>query len=194
MVACSAPKESTPASKPASTPASVAPSSAPASQAPASTPAPVDNLKTWPSAEIKAGLASEQTEVDFGNDVKGYKTDGLKLTLAYNSAEAKKVMFKLLLSVKVKNASLAGFWKSGSKEKTSITVNDVKLDAPEEDFKLDSKGLTEQHATAIDGTSALAVPAWADIIEIDLKAGDNTIVLENHSGDYRFFICGAAIA
>ena len=191
--------EQTPSSIPAVS--SVAPSSvAPTPSSEAPTPSsqasvPGENLKTWSSAELKAALTNQNLdELDFGNDVKGYKTDGMDFTLNYESASAKTVTFKLLLSVKIKNNSSAKFWTAGSKPKTSISVNGVDLQAPAEDWTLADKGCTEQSTVEAEAGKPMTVPVWVDIIDIDLIAGNNTIRLQNLSGDYSFFICGAAIA
>ena len=113
--------------------------------------------------------------------------------MTYNSAEAKAAKFKLQLSVKLGNNASATFWKSGNNEKTRIVVNNDQITPPETDWNMESKGLTEGHATAKDGNSVLTVPVWVEICDVSLIAGNNTITVSNHSTNYSFFFCGAAL-
>ena len=198
VVACNPvvnPSSSEPASTPSSDPApSSDPSSEASSESSSEAPSPVVCSFTWSSADIKAGLTNQsQTEVDFGDDVKGYKSAGIEITLTYNATEAKTTKLALLLSVKAGNNTSATFWKSGENEKTRIVVNDNQITPPETDFNMESKGLTERHATAKDGGSTLTVPVWVEICDISLNAGNNTIVISNHSSNYSFFFCGAGL-
>ena len=150
--------------------------------------------------EFKAGLSSSGTKATGtpkagGDEFTVYKCSGT-YTLTYNSATAQKVTLRLLLTTKFSNVAAAGVWWQGSTQKFTVKVGETTLDAPfakEAEPFLSGYGCSVE-STAKDGSSSLAVPVWVDMLDIDLAAGDNTIVVTFNGGGYTPWWGGAAFA
>lgn len=158
---------------------------------------------TWSSEDIKNGLTEGKTltEKDFNNSlagVKGYKFNkaDTTCTLKYTAEAAMKVNFELLLGVKKGNQAKTGFWRQADStadpkpEKDSITLNGNKIAAPDED--VDFSDATVESDQSDNGT--LMVPVWKTVCELDLVAGENTIVIAYVAGGYSLYLCGARLS
>ena len=150
--------------------------------------------------EFKAGLSSSGTKATGtpkagGDEFTVYKCSGT-YTLTYNSAAAQKVTLRLLLTTKFSNVAAAGVWWQGNTQKYTVKVGETTLDAPyataDEPF-LSGYGCSVE-STAKEGSSSLAVPVWVDMLDLDLAAGDNTIVVTFNGGGYTPWWGGAAFA
>ena len=112
------------------------------------------------------------------------------VTGTYTAETAGKAMLQLKIGVKYSNKDKTGFWaQSGEAEvKTRITVNGtVVTPGAEPDFsKVTDSGVS-------DGGN-ISIPEWFNIIEIDLKAGENTITVEYVAGGYSYYLGGMALA
>lgn len=112
------------------------------------------------------------------------------VTGTYTAEAAGKAMLQLKIGVKYSNKDKTGFWaQSGEAEvKTRITVNGtVVTPGAEPDFsKVTDSGVS-------DGGN-ISIPEWFNIIEIDLKAGENTITVEYVAGGYSYYLGGMALA
>jgi len=112
------------------------------------------------------------------------------VTGTYTAEAAGKAMLQLKIGVKYSNKDKTGFWaQSGEAEvKTKITVNGtVVTPGAEPDFsKVTDSGVS-------DGGN-ISIPEWFNIIEIDLKAGENTITVEYVAGGYSYYLGGMALA
>ena len=112
------------------------------------------------------------------------------VTGTYTAEAAGKAMLQLKIGVKVSNKDKTGFWaQSGEAEvKTRITVNGTAVTpGAEPDFsKVTDSGVS-------DGGN-ISIPEWFNIIEIDLKAGENTITVEYVAGGYSYYLGGMALA
>ena len=158
-------------------------------------------FKEWSDSDvISACSKSSPSTKTYASGIKGLKTsniknsDSNKVTLTYTADAAKTVTFRLLVSIKVSNNASTGFWKANDgKEKTRITFNDVKVTPPETDWNFKAAGCTVEDATA-DDSGKLSVPVWVDICNLELQAGENTIVIEVIDTNFSYFICGAALA
>ena len=150
--------------------------------------------------DFKAGLSNSGTKATGtpkagGDEFTVYKCSGT-YTLTYNSAAAQKVVLRMLLTTKFSNVGLAGVWWQGSTQKFTVKVGETTLDAPfatEDEPFLSGYGCSVE-STAKDGSSSLAVPVWVDMLELDLAAGDNTIVVTFNGGGYTPWWGGAAFA
>ena len=124
-----------------------------------------------------------------------YKCSGT-FTWTYNSATAQKVLLKMFLTNKYANVAKAGLWWQGNTQKFTVKVGETTIPAPvsssEEKF-FAAYGCKDE-STAKDGTDSLAVPVWIDMVEMDLAAGDNTIVVTFNGGGYTPWWGGAALA
>ena len=160
---------------------------------------------TWESAAVKAGLSNGGATEATGHYVEGGEetfttwkmgTAGDKLTLTYTAAAAGKVTLRLAMTTKNSNVASAGVWYQGSSQKTKVTLNGTELPAPakEDDKNLQQWGCTVRSPDAKDGSSALACPIWVDLIELDLVAGENTIVIDYLGGGYSYWFSGAQLA
>ena len=149
--------------------------------------------------DIAAGLSNPDNNKvkTFADGTKGFKTNlltgGKTLTLSYNAAAAETVKLRMYLSIKTSNNNSTGFWKHNGSEKMRITVNGVQLTPPAEDLNFKNLGCTVDDASAADN-GKLAVPVWADIANIDLQEGANSIVFTVIDTNYSFFICGVALS
>ena len=156
-------------------------------------------LQQWMGDDIAAGLSNpDNSKVKtFADGTKGFKTNlltgGKTLTLSYNAAAAETVKLRMYLSIKTSNNNSTGFWKHNGSEKMRITVNGVQLTPPAEDLNFKNLGCTVDDASASDN-GKLAVPVWADIANIDLQEGANSIVFTVIDTNYSFFICGIALS
>ena len=83
-------------------------------------------------------------------------------------------------------------------EKYGVKVNDADVTIPQPAAGADllsALGITEADASAKDSDgSTLAVPAWADFVQIPLAAGENTITFSFLKGGYSLYIGGFALA
>ena len=151
--------------------------------------------------DFKAGLSSSGTKATGtpkagGDEFTVYKCSGT-YTLTYNSATAQRVMLRLLLTTKFSNVGAAGVWWQGDTQKFTVKIGDTTLDplvATKADEKFFSGYNCNVESTAKDGSSSLAVPVWIDMGEMDLVAGDNTIVVTFNGGGYTPWWGGAAFA
>lgn len=180
----------------------------------ASTPTPVAPIQEWDAAAIKAAIAggtpAEVTghyEADGTETFTAYKisTAGMTITLNYNSAEAQHVKLELKLATKNSNTSACGIWwqlpngKSGLEnvvQKTEVSLGGQALPVPEEK-SLNYDNLANYNPAkspdAKDGSSSLCCPVWVKVIELDLAAGDNTIVVKYLDGGYSYWVAGAQL-
>lgn len=168
----------------------------------------VDNTETivneWNAAAVKAGLSNASAKEVTGHFVAdgaetftAYKIadTGDKLTLSYEAAAAKKVALKLYMTTKNSNVASCGIWYQGDGQKTKITLNGTELTAPAkaDDKNLQGWGAGTASPDAKDSGSSLSNPVWVTMIEFDLAAGANTIVLEYLGGGYSYWIAGAKL-
>ena len=169
------------------------------------TPAPQEVVvKEWDAAAIKAGLSNASAKEVTGHYEAGgtetftaYKigTANDKVTLSYTSSAAEKVSLKLLMTTKNSNINDCGIWYQGEGQKTKITLNGTELTAPAkaDDKNMAAWGATTASPDAKDSGSALSNPVWVTMIEFDLVAAENTIVIEYLGGGYSYWIAGAKL-
>ena len=161
-------------------------------------------LPEWDAAAVKAGLSNQSAKEVTGHYEEGgtetftaYKIANANesLTLTYKSASAQKVGLALYMTTKHTNVGSAGVWYQGSSQKTKIALNGTELTAPAQadDKNLQQWGCTTASPDAKDSGSALANPVWVTMIELDLIAGDNTIVITYLGGGYSYWIAGAKL-
>ena len=157
-------------------------------------------LQQWMGDDIAAGFSDTPAAKNvktFADGTVGYKTScitgGKTLTLSYNAAAAETVKLRMYLSIKTSNNNSTGFWKHNGSEKMRITVNGTQLTPPAEDINFKNLGCTVNDTQA-DDNGKLAVPVWADIANIDLQEGANSIVFTVIDTNYSFFICGVALS
>ena len=176
---------------------------------------PVAPVKEWSAADIKAAIAggtpSEVTghyEENGTETFTAYKisTKGMTITLNYNSAEAQHVKLELKLATKNSNTSACGIWwqlPNGAQsdvanvvQKTEVSLGGQALPVPEEK-SLNYDNLANYNPAkspdAKDGSSSLSCPVWVKVIELDLAAGDNTIVVKYLDGGYSYWVAGAQL-
>ena len=180
----------------------------------ASTPTPVAPVKEWSAADIKAAIAGgTATEVsgkyaaDSDETFTAYKisTANMTITLNVNVAEAQHVKLQLKMATKFSNLSKCGIWwqlpngKSGLDnvvQKTEVSLGGQALPVPEEK-SLEYTNLASynpvQSPDAKDSGSPLSAPVWVDMLELDLAAGDNTIVVKYLDGGYSYWVAGAQL-
>ena len=169
------------------------------------TPAPQEVVvKEWDAAAIKAGLSNASAKEVTGHYEAGgtetftaYKigTANDKVTLSYTSSAAEKVSLKLLMTTKNSNINDCGIWYQGEGQKTKITLNGTELTAPAkaDDKNMAAWGATTASPDAKDSGSALSNPVWVTMIEFNLVAAENTIVIEYLGGGYSYWIAGAQL-
>ena len=169
------------------------------------TPAPQEVVvKEWDAAAIKAGLSNSSAkevtghyEADGAETFTAYKigTANDKVTLSYTSSAAEKVSLKLLMTTKNSNINDCGIWYQGEGQKTKITLNGTELTAPAkaDDKNMAAWGATTASPDAKDSGSALSNPVWVTMIELNLAAAENTIVIEYLGGGYSYWIAGAKL-
>ena len=158
---------------------------------------PVLSLKEWVKEDLTAAIPNHAslTSTTYANGIIGYKFNSATnaiATFTYTSATAGTFNLRLLLSPKDGNQGSTGFWKYNGNAKSKITVNGTELAAPAND--VDMSVCTVKSETAKDGTSVMREPLWFDMPNIELVAGENTIVVQFLAGSYSYFLCGAAIA
>ena len=181
----------------------------------ASTPTPVAPIQEWDAAAVKAAIAggtpAEATghyEADGTETFTAYKisTKGMTITLNYNSAEAQHVKLELKLATKNSNTSACGIWwqlPNGAQsdvanvvQKTEVSLGGQALPVPEEK-SLNYDNLANYNPAkspdAKDGSSSLCCPVWVKVIELDLAAGDNSIVVKYLDGGYSYWVAGAQL-
>ena len=149
-------------------------------------------FQTWTVEELyatKTGTGWGDIK-DFGGE-KAFKFNKVGgVTGTYTAEAAGKAMLQLKIGVKFSNKDKTGFWaQSGEAEvKTRITVNGTAV----------TPGAEPSFANVTDsGVSDggnISIPEWFNIIEIDLKAGENTITVEYVAGGYSYYLGGMALA
>ena len=179
-----------------------------------STPAPAAPVKTWDAAAIKSaisgGTATEVTghyEAGGTDTFTAYKigTANMAITLNVNSESAQHVKLQLQLTTKHTNASKCGFWwqlpngKSALEDvvqKSKIELGGVALPVPEEkslNYTNFASFNPVESPDAKDSGSALSNPVWAEVIEMDLAQGENTIKITYLDGGYSYWVAGAKL-
>lgn len=174
-------------------------------------PAPV---KEWDAAAIKSaisgGTATEVTghyEAGGTDTFTAYKigTANMAITLNVNSESAQHVKLQLQLTTKHTNASKCGFWwqlpngKSALEDvvqKSKIELGGVALPVPEEkslNYINFASFNPVESPDAKDNGSALSNPVWAEVIEMDLAQGENTIKITYLDGGYSYWVAGAKL-
>ncbi|MBO4703575.1 MAG: hypothetical protein J5617_01945 [Bacilli bacterium] len=176
---------------------------------------PVAPVQEWDAAAIKTAIAggtpAEATghyEADGTETFTAYKisTAGMTITLNYNSAEAQHVKLELKLATKNSNTSRCGIWWqlpnnaasdiANVVQKTEVSLGGQALPVPEEK-SLNYDNLANYNPAkspdAKDGSSSLCCPVWVKVIELDLAAGDNTIVVKYLDGGYSYWVAGAQL-
>ena len=177
--------------------------------------APAAPLKELDAAAVKAAIAggtpSETTghyEENGTETFTAYKisSSGMTITLNYNSAEAQHVKLELKLATKNSNTGRCGIWwqlPNGAAsdvanvvQKTEVSLGGTPLPVPEEK-SLNYDNLANYNPAkspdAKDGTSSMCCPVWVKVIELDLAAGDNTIVVKYLDGGYSYWVAGAQL-
>ena len=156
-----------------------------------------NTLAQWSGQDLKAACPNEITStVQFANGMIGIKTSNVAnygpITLNYQSQSSRKAVLALCLAAKVANADRTGFWEQSGIEKTRITVNGQVIEPPPEDLVFNDAVFRERDETATDG-SALSIPVWTGICNLDLIQGENTIEIAIINNNYSYFICGAKL-
>ena len=172
-------------------------------------------LPEWDAAAILAGLSNQSATTATGHfeengeetfTIYKFGSEGDKLTLTYNSSAAQKVVLELYMSTKNSNTSKCGIWwqlPNGAAsdvnnvvQKTEVKLGEDTLAVPEEK-SLEYKNLASFNPTkspdAKDNGSSLSCPVWVSLIELDLAAGENTIVINYLAGGYSYWIGGARL-
>lgn len=147
-------------------------------------------FQTWGIEDLEANRTDSgwESTKDFGGE-KAFKFNKAgSVTVSYTAEAAGKALLQLKIAVKVSNKGSTGFWKQSGAEKTKITVNDTAVTpGAEPDFS----NVTD---SGVSDNGNISIPEWFNIIEIDLKAGANTIKVEFVAGSYSYYLGGIALA
>ena len=147
-------------------------------------------FQTWGIEDLEANRTDSgwESTKDFGGE-KAFKFNKAgSVTVSYTAEAAGKAMLQLKIAVKVSNKGSTGFWKQSGAEKTKITVNDVAVTPGAE------PNFANVTDSGVSDNGNISIPEWFNIIEIDLKAGANTIKVEFVAGSYSYYLGGIALA
>ena len=147
-------------------------------------------FQTWGIEDLEANRTDSgwETTKDFGGE-KAFKFNKAgSVTVSYTAEAAGKAMLQLKIAVKVSNKGSTGFWKQSGAEKTKITVNDTAVTPGAE------PSFANVTDSGVSDNGNISIPEWFNIIEIDLKAGANTIKVEFVAGSYSYYLGGIALA
>ena len=147
-------------------------------------------FQTWGIEDLEANRSDSGWDAtkDFGGE-KAFKFNKAGyVEVKYTAEAAQKAMLQLKIGVKYSNRASTGFWKQSGTEKTRITINGTAVTPNDEpDFsKVTDSGVSD--------SGTISIPEWFNIIEIDLKAGENTIKVEFLTGGYSYYLGGIALA
>lgn len=151
----------------------------------------------WTEEELLANFVGSTvpTEKEYADGSKCFKSNLLtngSITLQFQSTLPQSFKLKMLISIKIPNINSTGFWKQGSSEKMVFIFNGVQIEAPETDINFKELGCDIEDGVARD-SSALSIPVWIDICDIDTVVGVNELSFRMNNTGYSFFIGGLGL-